>query len=187
MGVTFGSCRRPARSRTQIRSATPNSKLKFHALAGRAARPGTRRSAGASGSMALENTRGCRRHPAIAHAPMKTPRKTTRLRQLIRNGCVGYAWRAQRAATARLIAQVGFDAVLREWRRSGRNAITVGGVPDIDLLSLAEVAQFAGYIARVVKIPCACVIADTGFGGPGECRQRRCASFERAGLAGMHL
>src|SRR6185436_15986164 len=50
---------------------------------------------------------------------------------------------------------------------------------------LSEVAQLAGYIADAVKIP-ALADADTGFGGP-ENVARTVQTFERIGLAGMHL
>ncbi|HEV3409433.1 MAG TPA: isocitrate lyase/phosphoenolpyruvate mutase family protein, partial [Chthoniobacterales bacterium] len=59
------------------------------------------------------------------------------------------------------------------------------GVPDIGLLTLTEVTQLAGYIARAVKIPCI-VDADTGFGG-AENAARTIQEFERAGLAGCHI
>jgi len=58
-------------------------------------------------------------------------------------------------------------------------------VPDIGLLTLTEVAQLAGYVARAVKIP-AIVDADTGFGG-AENAARTIEEFERAGLAGCHI
>jgi methylisocitrate lyase len=86
------------------------------------------------------------------------------------------------AATARLVERAGFEAVYVSG--AGLANATVG-VPDIGLLSLAEVAQLAGYIARAVRIP-ALVDADTGFGGPSNTAEA-VRSFERAGLAGMHL
>jgi methylisocitrate lyase len=112
---------------------------------------------------------------------MKTLRKTTRLRQLIRAGCVAMPG-AHNAATARLIERAGFEAVYVSG--AGLANATVG-VPDIGLLRLAEVAQFAGYIARAVKIP-VLADADTGFGGPASVA-RAVRAFERVGLAGMHL
>ncbi|EDY17358.1 methylisocitrate lyase [Chthoniobacter flavus Ellin428] len=86
------------------------------------------------------------------------------------------------AATARLVERAGFEAVYVSG--AGLANATVG-VPDIGLLSLAEVAQLAGYIARAVRIP-ALVDADTGFGGPAN-TAKAVRAFERAGLAGMHL
>jgi methylisocitrate lyase len=86
------------------------------------------------------------------------------------------------AATARLIERAGFEAV---YISGAGLANATAGVPDIGLLSLDEVAQLAGYIARAVKIP-ALVDADTGFGGPPE-TAHAVRTFQRAGLAGLHL
>jgi methylisocitrate lyase len=89
---------------------------------------------------------------------------------------------AYNAATALLIEQAGFDAVYVSG--AGLSNATAG-VPDIGLLTLSEVAQLAGYIARAVKVP-VLADADTGFGG-GENAARTVEEFERAGLAGLHL
>src|SRR6266446_904260 len=86
------------------------------------------------------------------------------------------------AATARLIERAGFPAV---YVSGAGLANATAGVPDIGLLSLAEVAKLAGYIADAVRIP-ALADAETGFGGP-ENVARTVHAFERAGLAGMHL
>ena len=86
------------------------------------------------------------------------------------------------AATARLIEQAGFPAV---YISGAGLANATAGVPDIGLLTLAEVAQLAGYIANAVQIP-TLADADTGFGGPQNVA-RTIEEFERAGLAGMHL
>jgi methylisocitrate lyase len=64
-------------------------------------------------------------------------------------------------------------------------ANSTAGVPDIGLLTLTEVAQLAGYIARAVKIP-AIVDADTGFGG-SENVARTIRELEAVGLAGCHI
>lgn len=112
---------------------------------------------------------------------MKTPRKTTQLRRAIRRGCLAMPG-AFNGAVARLVERAGFEAVYIGG--AGLANATVG-VPDIGLLRLAEVAQLAGYIASAVKIP-ALVDADTGFGGPRKTAQA-VRTFERAGLAGMHL
>lgn len=86
------------------------------------------------------------------------------------------------AATARMVEKAGFPAVYI----SGAGLCNAtAGVPDVGLLTLTEVAQLAGYVARAVKIPCI-VDADTGFGGP-ENAARTVQEFERAGLAGCHI
>lgn len=112
---------------------------------------------------------------------MKSIRKTTQLRRAIRAGCIAMPG-AFNAATARLVERAGFEAV---YISGAGLANATAGVPDIGLLSLTEVAQLAGYIARAVNIP-ALVDADTGFGGPANVAQA-VRDFERAGLAGLHL
>jgi methylisocitrate lyase len=104
-----------------------------------------------------------------------------RLRELIRGGCVAMPG-VFNAAMGRLVERSGFDALYI----SGAGLCNAtAGVPDIGLLTLTEVAQLAGYVARAVKIP-AIVDADTGFGGP-ENAARTIEEFERAGLAGCHI
>src|SRR2546423_9240583 len=65
------------------------------------------------------------------------------------------------AAMARQAERLGFDAV---YVSGAGMANATAGVPDIGLLTLSEVAQLAGYIAKAIDIP-ALVDADTGFGG----------------------
>jgi methylisocitrate lyase len=104
-----------------------------------------------------------------------------RLRQLIREGCVAMPG-VFNAATGRLVERSEFDAAYI----SGAGLCNAtAGMPDIGLLTLTEVAQLAGYVARAVKIPCI-VDADTGFGG-AENAARTVVEFERAGLAGCHI
>jgi methylisocitrate lyase len=105
----------------------------------------------------------------------------SRLRKLIRDGCVAMPG-VFNAAMGRLVERSGFDAVYI----SGAGLCNAtAGVPDIGLLTLTEVAQLAGYIARAVKIPCI-VDGDTGFGG-AENAARTVEEFERSGLAGCHI
>jgi len=86
------------------------------------------------------------------------------------------------ASMGRMVERAGFDAVYI----SGAGLCNAtAGVPDVGLLTLTEVAQLAGYVARAVKIP-AIVDADTGFGG-AENAARTIQEFERAGLAGCHI
>src|SRR5581483_7170301 len=114
-------------------------------------------------------------------AAMPPIRKTTRLRQLIRKGCVPMPG-VFNAATARLVERAGFDAV---YISGAGLANATAGVPDIGLLTLTEVAQLAGYIAAAVKIP-ALLDADTGFGSVQNVA-RTVQLLERAGVAGIHL
>ena len=104
-----------------------------------------------------------------------------RLRELIGKSCVAMPG-VFNAAMGRLVERSGFDALYI----SGAGLCNAtAGVPDIGLLTLTEVAQLAGYIARAVKIPCI-VDADTGFGG-AENAARTIEEFQRAGLAGCHI
>src|SRR5881628_483513 len=112
---------------------------------------------------------------------MKPIRKSTLLRRAIQQGCVMMPG-AFNAATARLVEHAGFRAV---YVSGAGLANATAGVPDIGLLTLTEVAQLAGYIADAVRVP-ALADADTGFGGP-ENVARTVHTFERAGLAGLHL
>src|SRR3954463_2016317 len=112
---------------------------------------------------------------------MSVQSTSSRLRPLIKTGCVAMPG-VFNAAMGRLVERSGFDAVYI----SGAGLCNAtAGVPDIGLLTLTEVAQLAGYIARAVKIPCI-ADADTGFGG-AENAARTVEEFERAGLAGCHI
>ena len=105
----------------------------------------------------------------------------SRLRRVMEAGCVAMPG-VFNAAMGRLVERSGFDALYI----SGAGLCNAtAGVPDVGLLTLTEVAQLAGYIARAVKIPCV-VDADTGFGG-AENAARTVEEFERAGLAGCHI
>ncbi len=104
-----------------------------------------------------------------------------KLRELISDGCVPMPG-VFNASMGRMVERAGFPAVYI----SGAGLCNAtAGVPDIGLLTLTEVTQLAGYVARAVKIPCI-VDADTGFGG-AENAARTIEEFERAGLAGCHI
>src|SRR5437016_7271638 len=107
--------------------------------------------------------------------------KAARLRELIAKGAIVLPG-VPNAAMARQVERVGFDAV---YVSGAGMANATAGVPDIGLLTLTEVAQLAGYIARAVKIP-AIVDADTGFGG-SENVARTIGELEKARLAGCHI
>src|SRR6059036_2212618 len=107
--------------------------------------------------------------------------KSKRLRELIAQGCVLLPG-VPNAAMARQVERAGFDAV---YVSGAGMANATAGVPDIGLLTLTEVTQLVGYIAKAVKIP-AIVDADTGFGG-AENVARTIQELENAGLAGCHI
>ena len=104
--------------------------------------------------------------------------KSARLRELIAKGAIMLPG-VPNAAMARQVERTGFDAVYAGM------ANATAGVPDIGLLTLTEVVQLAGYIAKAVKIP-AIVDADTGFGG-SENVARTIRDLEAVGLAGCHI
>src|SRR5205085_6024537 len=103
------------------------------------------------------------------------------LRELIANGCVAMPG-VFNAGMGRLVERAGFSAV---YISGAGLANATAGMPDIGLLTLTEVAQLAGYIAKAVKIP-ALVDADTGLGG-AESVARTIFELERAGLAGWSI
>jgi len=107
--------------------------------------------------------------------------KPARLRELIAKGAIMLPGVAN-ASIARQVERLGFDAV---YVSGAGMANSTAGVPDIGLLTLTEVVQLAGYIARAVKIP-AIVDADTGFGG-SENVARTIRELEAVGLAGCHI
>ncbi|MDF0642991.1 MAG: methylisocitrate lyase [Nitrospira sp.] len=85
------------------------------------------------------------------------------------------------ALTAMQIERAGFQALYV----SGAGLSAARGLPDIGLLSLAEVVSDAATITKAVAIP-AIVDADTGF-GPPLAVMRAVKEFEKAGLAGMQI
>jgi len=107
--------------------------------------------------------------------------KAARLRELIAKDAIMLPG-VPNASMARQAERLGFDAV---YVSGAGMANATAGVPDIGLLTLTEVVQLAGYIARAVKIP-AIVDADTGFGG-SENVARTIRDLEAAGLAGCHI
>src|SRR5437773_7599289 len=107
--------------------------------------------------------------------------KAARLRELIAKGCVILPG-VPNAAIARQVERAGFEAV---YISGAGMANATAGLPDIGLLTLTEVAQLAGYIAKAIKIP-AIVDADTGFGG-AENVARTIRELENAGLAACHI
>jgi methylisocitrate lyase len=107
--------------------------------------------------------------------------RAARLRELISKGAVMMPG-VPNALMARQVEQAGFDGVYV----SGAGMInSTAGMPDIGLLSRAEVVRLAGYVAHAVRIP-AIVDADTGF-GEGEEVKQTIRALEKGGLAGCHI
>jgi methylisocitrate lyase len=123
------------------------------------------------------------RHPSPPAGRARSPgmTKAKRLRELIAKGCLPMPG-VPNASMARQVEGAGFDAV---YISGAGMANCTAGIPDIGLLTLTEVAQLAGYIAKAVKIP-AVVDADTGFGGLENVARTVC-EFEKLGLAGCHI
>lgn len=109
-----------------------------------------------------------------------TVSKGQRLRELLATGTIAMPG-AFNALTALQIERAGFGALYV----SGAAISAARGLPDIGLISLAEMAADAAVIANAVAIP-AIVDADTGYGSPSMVREA-VRQFERAGLAGMQL
>ncbi len=86
------------------------------------------------------------------------------------------------ALGARLIGQAGFDAVYMTGFGSSAGLL---GRPDVGLLGLAEMVDNARRIADVVDVPVV-ADADTGYGNQINVI-RTVQSYERAGVAGLHL
>ncbi len=104
----------------------------------------------------------------------------SRLRELLDTRTISIPG-AFNALIAMQIERAGYEAVYV----SGAALSACRGVPDIGLLTLADVADEAGRIARSVSIP-TIVDADTGYGGPSVVREA-VKVFEEAGLAGMQI
>ena len=113
---------------------------------------------------------------------MTTERSTVikgqRLRELLATGTIAIPG-AFNALTAIQIERAGFDALYV----SGAAISAARGLPDIGLISLADMAGDAAVIANAVTIP-VIVDADTGYGPPPMVMEA-VREFERAGLAGM--
>jgi methylisocitrate lyase len=106
--------------------------------------------------------------------------KASRLRDMLSMRTIGIPG-AFNALIALQIERAGFEAVYV----SGAALSACRGIPDIGLLTLADVTEEAGRIARSVAIP-TIVDADTGYGGPANVREAVIA-FEASGLAGMQI
>jgi methylisocitrate lyase len=81
-----------------------------------------------------------------------------------------------------MIQREGFDAI---YLSGAVLANSVGGVPDVGLMTLSEARDLAAAIANVTGVPIL-ADADTGYGGP-ENAARTVRVLEAAGVSGLHL
>lgn len=106
---------------------------------------------------------------------------TSKLRALLALPEMVVAPGAYDGITARLVEQAGFPAVYM----TGAGASAARGYPDYGLLTLTEMAENAGVLARSVSIP---VIADADTGYGNELNVTRTVrEFEARGAAAIHI
>ncbi len=89
---------------------------------------------------------------------------------------------AYNALSARMIEGEGFEAL---YLSGAVLANSVGGVPDVGLMTLTEARDHAAHIANVTSIPII-MDADTGYGGV-ENAARTVRTLESVGVSGIHL
>ncbi len=119
--------------------------------------------------------------PHSANKMTPSIQRSAQLRSLIARGVVTLPG-AYNALSARLIEREGFDAI---YLSGAVLANSVGGVPDVGLMSLTEARDHADHIARSTTIPII-MDADTGYGGPGNAA-RTVHILESVGVSGIHL
>ena len=107
--------------------------------------------------------------------------RSARLRELLSQGVVSMPG-AFNALSARMIEREGFDAI---YLSGAVLANSVGGVPDVGLMTLSEARDHAAHIAGVTTLPII-MDADTGYGG-SENAARTVRVLESVGVSGIHL
>jgi 2-methylisocitrate lyase-like PEP mutase family enzyme len=107
---------------------------------------------------------------------------STRLRSLIASGRLLTVPGAANALTARIVEEIGFEAV---YVTGAGVANSFLGVPDVGLLSLAEIVAHVSAMREAVELPLI-VDADTGFGNAVNV-WHTVRSLERAGANAIQL
>ncbi len=108
--------------------------------------------------------------------------RSKRLRELISQGVVMMPG-AYNALSAKLIERSGFDAM---YLSGAVLANSVGGVPDVGLMTLTEARDHAGHVAKASLLPIL-MDADTGFGEGPLNMARTITEFEHAGVSAVHI
>jgi 2-methylisocitrate lyase-like PEP mutase family enzyme len=116
------------------------------------------------------------------NAPVQLGRATTRLKTLLARKRAALFPGTPNALFARVIEQLGFEAVYVTGAGIANMSI---GVPDIGLVTLTELAEHVAAICDVVSVP-VLVDADTGFGNPVNVT-RTMRVLERSGAAGIQI
>ena len=109
-------------------------------------------------------------------------RKTTALKALIRRPEILLCPGVYDAYLARCVEQAGFEALYMTGAGVSHARL---GMPDLGLMSFAEMLDQAGRIADSVDIPLI-ADADTGYGNAINV-MRTIRAYERAGVAGCHI
>lgn len=107
---------------------------------------------------------------------------TTRFRELIARRQLTMIPSVGDAFSARLIAHEGFDALMSSGNAASAMRL---GMPDVGVMTLAENAQNAGFMAQASGLP-VFADADTGYGNALNVR-RTVMEFERAGVAAVMI
>ncbi len=107
--------------------------------------------------------------------------RSAKLRELLRAGTVVMPG-AINALSARLIERAGFDAI---YLSGAVLANSVGGVPDVGIMTLSEARDHAGHAASSTSIPIL-MDADTGYGGADNAA-RTVRVLESVGVSAIHL
>lgn len=108
--------------------------------------------------------------------------RARKLRELLGNGIVMMPG-AFNALSARMIERAGFDAM---YLSGAVLANSVGGVPDVGLMTLTEARDHAAHAASVTSLPII-MDADTGFGDGPFNVARTVKTLESAGISGIHI
>ncbi|GAA5066216.1 oxaloacetate decarboxylase [Roseibacterium beibuensis] len=106
---------------------------------------------------------------------------STRLRELMAGGGPVVAPGGYDGISARIIERTDFPAVYASGGAIARSA----GIPDLGLISMAEITDRLATMVDAVGIPII-ADADTGYGNALNA-QHMVRAFERAGVAGFHL
>jgi len=108
--------------------------------------------------------------------------RSKRLRELISQGIVMMPG-AYNALSARMIERCGFDAM---YLSGAVLANSVGGVPDVGMMTLTEARDHAAHAAGACSLPIL-MDADTGFGDGPYNVARAVRELEHAGVSAIHI